>query len=82
LNNSEKEKVIAKYGNPYSEFVICIQPIQISAHTLGVVNTHCQPWTLTQISGGPLLLWRPRSDWGFGALLKGTSVISCWYREL
>jgi len=39
LNNSEKEKVIATYGNPYSEFVICIQPIQISAHTLGVVSS-------------------------------------------
>jgi len=23
--------------------------------------------------------WRPGSDWGTGALLKGTSVVSCWY---
>ncbi len=30
---------MAKYGDPYSEFVLCIWPIQ-SAHTHTVVNTH------------------------------------------
>ncbi len=45
-----------------------------SAHTQQwVVNTHT-PWTHTQSSGQPLLQ-RPGSNWGFGALLKGTSVM-------
>ncbi len=56
----------AKYGDPYSEFVLCIYPIQ-SAHT--------QQWTHTQSSGQPFMLWCPGSSWGFGALLKGTSVV-------
>ncbi len=33
------------------------------------VNTH------TRSSGQPFMLWRPGSSWGFGALLKGTSVV-------
>ncbi len=51
---------VAKYGDLYSEFVLCIYPIQ-SAHT------H------TRSSGHPMLR-RPGSSWGYGALLKGTSV--------
>ncbi len=63
---------MAKYGDPYSELVLCIQPIQVhpqsSEHT-HTMNTH--PEQLADI-----LLWRPGSSWGFGALLKGlTSVV-------
>ncbi len=39
------------------------------------VNTHTHTlWTHTQSSGQPMLR-RPGSSWGFGALLKGTSVM-------
>ncbi len=35
---------MAKYGDPYSEFVLCIQPIQVhthsSEHTPGAVGSH------------------------------------------
>ncbi len=37
------------------------------------VNTHT-PWTHTRSSGKPFMLRRPGSSWGFGVLLKGTSV--------
>ncbi len=37
------------------------------------VNTHT-PWTHTLSSGQSFMLRRPGSSWGFGALLKGTSV--------
>ncbi len=43
-----------------------------STHT--AVKTHT-PWTYTQSSGQPFMLRRPWSSWGFGALLKGTSVV-------
>ncbi len=33
------------------------------------------PWTHTRSSGQPFMLRRPGSSWGFGALLKGTSVV-------
>ncbi len=33
------------------------------------MNTH------TRSSGQPFMLWHPGSSWGFGALLKGTSVV-------
>ncbi len=59
-------------GNPYSEFVLCIYPIQ-SAHTHSSEHTHT-PWTHTRSSGQPVLR-RSGSSWGFGALLKGTSVV-------
>ncbi len=36
-------------------------------------HTHT-PWTHTRSSGQPMLR-RPGSSWGFGALLKGTSVV-------
>ncbi len=42
-----------------------------SAHT----HTHREQWTHSRRSGQPFMLWRPRSSWGFGALLKGTSVM-------
>ncbi len=42
------------------------------------VHTHCSehtPWTHTRSSGQPFMLRRPGSSWGFGALIKGTSVV-------
>ncbi len=40
------------------------------------VNTHTHtPWTHTRSSGQPFILRRPGSSWGFGALLKGPSVV-------
>ncbi len=33
------------------------------------------PWTHTRSSGQPFMLRRLGSSWGFGALLKGTSVV-------
>ncbi len=63
---------VAKYGDPYSEFVLCIQPIQVHTHSsehTHTVNTHLEQWAV-------ILLWRPESSWWFGALLKGlTSVV-------
>ncbi len=38
------------------------------------VNTHT-PWTHTRSSRQPFMQRRPGSSWGFGALLKGTSVV-------
>ncbi len=38
------------------------------------VNTHT-PWTHTRSSGQPFMLRRLGSSWGFGALLKDTSVV-------
>ncbi len=38
------------------------------------VNTHT-PCTHTRSSGQPFMLRRPGSSWGFGALLKGTSIM-------
>ncbi len=36
---------VAKYGVPYSEFVLCISPIQVHTHThTHTVNTSCQTW--------------------------------------
>ncbi len=61
----------AKYGDPYSKFVLCIYPSKCT-HT--AVNTH-KPWTHTWSSGQPFLLWCLGSSCGFGALLKGTSVV-------
>ncbi len=61
----------AKYGDPYSEFVLCKLTHPKCTHT--AVNSHT-PWTHTRSSGQPFMLRRPGSSWGFGALLKGTSV--------
>ncbi len=56
---------IAKYGDPYSEFVLCIYPSNVHTHS----SEH------TRSSGQPFMLRRLGSSWGFGALLKGTSVV-------
>ncbi len=61
----------AKYGDPYSEFLLCIYPIQ-SAHTHSREHTHT-PWTHTRSSA--FMLRCPGSSWGFGVLLKDTSVV-------
>ncbi len=37
-------------------------------------HTH-KPWTHTPSSGQPFMVRRPGSSWGFGVLLKGTSVV-------
>ncbi len=46
---------MAKYSDPYLEFVLCISPIQVYTH-----SSHDAV---------------PGSSWGFGALLKGISVV-------
>ncbi len=43
-------------------------------HTHSSEHTHI-PWTHTRSSGHWFMLRRPGSSWGFGALLKGTSVV-------
>ncbi len=53
LQKKPKQKVTwhrAKYGDPYTEFVLCIYPSK---------------WTNTQSSGQPFMLRRPGSSWGF-----------------
>ncbi len=58
---------VAKYGDPYSEFVLCIYPIQVHTHS----SEHALPEQWAAI-----LLRRPGSSWWFGALLKVlTSVV-------
>ncbi len=61
----------AKYGDPYSEFVLCINPsnvpTHISEHTHSV-NTHPEQWAAIYVAV-------PGEQLGFGALLKGTSVV-------
>ncbi len=59
----------AKYGEPYLEVVLCIYPSKVHTHT--AVNTHI---VNTHSNGQPFMLRRLGSSWGFGALLKGTSV--------
>ncbi len=73
---TEKVKVkvtwhTAKYGNPYSELVLCIYPFKVHTHS----SEHTHTWTHTRSSGQPFMLRRQGSSWGFGALLKGTSVV-------
>ncbi len=43
-------------------------------HTADNSHTHTQQWTHTR-SSGQFMLRRPGSSWGFGVLLKGTSVV-------
>ncbi len=59
-----------KYGDPYSEFVLCIYPSKVHTH-----SSEHTPWTHTRSSGQPFMLRRSGSIWGLGALLKGTSVM-------
>ncbi len=67
----------AKYGDPYSESMLCIYPSNCT-HT--AVNT-CTPWTHTRCRGQPFILRRPGSSWGFSALLKGTSSLYWRWRD-
>ncbi len=53
---------------------ICALHLSHPKCTHTAVNTHT-PWTHTRSSGQPFMLRRPGSSWGFGALLKGTSVV-------
>ncbi len=53
---------------------ICALHLTHPTCTHTAVNTHT-PWTHTRSSGQPFMLRRPGSSWGFGALLKGTSVV-------
>ncbi len=48
-------------------------PSKVHTHS-SEQNTHT-PWPHTRSSGQPFMLRRPGSSWGFGALLKGTSVM-------
>ncbi len=43
MRHDLKVKVMAKYGDPYSEFVLWIYPIQ-SAHTQQWTHTHPEQW--------------------------------------
>ncbi len=55
---------------------ICALHLSHPKCTHTAVNTHTHtPWTHTRSSGQPFMLRRPGSSWGFGALLKGTSVV-------
>ncbi len=49
-----------------------INPSKVRTHSSEHTHT---PWTHTRSSGQPFMLRRPGSSWGFGALLKGTSVV-------
>ncbi len=62
----------SKYSDPYSEFVLRIYPSNV--HTHSSEHTH-KPWTHSQSSGQPFMLRLLGRSWGFGALLKGTSVV-------
>ncbi len=53
---------------------ICALQLTHPKCTHTAVNTHT-PWTHTRSSGQPFMLRRPGSSWGFGPLLKGTSVM-------
>ncbi len=53
---------------------ICALHLSHPKCTHTALNTHT-PWTRTWSSGQPFMLRCPGSSWGFGALLKGTSVV-------
>ncbi len=61
---------VTKYGNPYSELVLCIYPIQVHTHSSEHTLWTHTPWTHTRSSEQPFMLQRPGSSWGFGALLS------------
>ncbi len=55
-----------------------INPSKVHTHSSEHTHTHTHThtlWTHTRSSGQPFMLRRPGSSWGFGALLKGTSVV-------
>ncbi len=63
-----------KYGDPYSEFVLCIYPI-LSAHTQQWTHTHTHtPWTHTQSSGQPFYAVAPREQLGVRCLAQGSHL--------
>ncbi len=44
---------VAKYGDPYSEFVLCIQPIKVHTHSsehTHTVNTHPEQWAAIYVA--------------------------------
>ncbi len=75
--NKKKQKAQTKWKWKWSD----IRPSMVthtrnlcSAFNPSKVNTHTL-WTHTRSSGQPFMLRRLGSSWGFGALLKGTSVM-------
>ncbi len=66
----------AKYGDPYSEFILYIYPSKCT-HTHSSEHMHSEHtlWTHTRSSGQPFILRRLWSSCMFGALLKGSSVV-------
>ncbi len=67
----------AKYGDPYSEFVLCIYPSKVHTHTPWThTHTHTHtPWTHTHREHTDGAVGSHLCSWGFGALLKATSVV-------
>ncbi len=65
----------AKYGDPYSEFVLCIYPPKVHTHSSEHTHTH------TVNTHPEQSFMQLGSSWGFGALLKGTSVVVLGRRE-
>ncbi len=59
-----------KYGDPYSEFVLCIWPI-LSAHT--------QQWTHTRSSGQPFMLRRREVRGAVGGSVSCSRAPQSWY---
>ncbi len=54
---------------------ICALHLTHPTCTHTAVNTHTHREHSTRSSGQPFMLRCPGSSWGFGALLKGTSVV-------
>ncbi len=49
---------VAKYGDPYSEFVLCIYPIQVHTHSsehTHTVSTHPEQWAANNAAAGEQL---------------------------
>ncbi len=83
---TKKERRVAKYGVPYLG-ICALHLTHPSAHT-HTVNTHPEQWAANAAAPGEQLGVRclaqghlsrgiegGESSWGFGALLKGTSVV-------
>ncbi len=58
----------AKYGNPYSKFVLCIYPSKVHTHSSEHTYTHPEQWAAIYAAA-------PGEQLGVGALFKGTSVV-------
>ncbi len=74
LYDSESESEVTYDQVWWPILGICALHLTHPKCTHTAVNTHT-PWTHTRSSGQPFMLRRPGSSWGFGALLKGTSVV-------